>query len=207
MRISVVLSVLALIVAGCGGGDEKKPSSTAPDHSVPADAVAKVGDTPVAKSLYDHWSAIGAKQGTKGTELRDQTMQFLLSSEWLIQEAPKHGVSMTDAEVQKSFDQQRKSSYPHDADYQAFLEKSGQSEDDLLYRTKVQLLADKLREDVTAGVTKPADQQKTLDAFVKDFQARYREITFCAEDYVVDQCANGTGSPTTPLPGTTTSGG
>jgi hypothetical protein len=176
---------------------------------VPADAVAKVGDTPIAKSMYDHWHAIGGKQGTKGTALRDQTMQFLLSSEWILQEAPKHGVSVTDAEVQKSFEEQRKQAYPSDADYQAFLEKSGETEDDLMYRVKLSLIADKLREDVTAGVTRPADQQKTLDAFVKDFQARYKAITYCAESYVVDQCANGGGSSTTtnPLPGLQAPGG
>jgi hypothetical protein len=208
MRISVVASVLALAVAGCGGGGgDKKAATTTPDHSVPADAVAKVGDTAIAQSMYDHWHAIGAKQDTTGTALRDQTMQFLLSSEWILQEAPKHGVSVTDAEVQTSFEQQRKQAYPSDADYQAFLEKSGETEDDLIYRVKLQLLADKLREDVTKGVNGSADQKKTLDAFVKDFQARYKAITFCAENYVVDQCANGTGSSTNPLPGLTTPGG
>ena len=41
-------------------------------------------------------------------------------------------VKVTDADVKKSFDEQKKQSFPKDADYQKFLKKSGQTQEDIL---------------------------------------------------------------------------
>src|SRR5687768_7542073 len=44
--------------------------------------------------------------------LRDQVLQLLVSFEWIQGEAEEMGVSVSDAEVKKSFDQQKKQSFP-----------------------------------------------------------------------------------------------
>ena len=44
--------------------------------------------------------------------LKQQTMQFLLQSEWIQQEAKKRGVKVTDAQVQKNFQDQKKQAFP-----------------------------------------------------------------------------------------------
>ena len=58
---------------------------------------------------------------------------------------------MTDAQVKKDFDKQRKQSFPKDADYLAFLKSSGYVQEDLLYRIKIQDLSEKLRDEDPQG--------------------------------------------------------
>ena len=47
---------------------------------------------------------------------------LLISFEWIEREAEEQGVKVTDDEVKKAFDEQKKQSFPKDADYEKFLE-------------------------------------------------------------------------------------
>src|SRR6201989_3681134 len=60
--------------------------------------------------------------------LRDQVLQLLISFKWIQGEANDLGVKVSDADVKKSFDQQKKQSFPKDADYTKFLKNSGQTQ-------------------------------------------------------------------------------
>src|SRR3954463_11207809 len=91
--------------------------------------------------------------------LRDQVLQFLISAQWIQGEASDQGVKVTDAEVNKQFEQTKKQSFPKDKDYQKFLKDSGMSESDILFRVKLDTLSNKLREKVTKGKDKVTDQQ------------------------------------------------
>src|SRR4051812_21943105 len=91
--------------------------------------------------------------------LRDQTLQFLISSQWLTQEAAKRKITATDKEVKTTFDQQKKQSFPKEADYQKFLQTSGQSETDLLYRVKLSVLTNKLQQSIVKDKATVTDQQ------------------------------------------------
>jgi len=84
-------------------------------------------------------------------QLRDQVLQLLISFQWLEGEAKEQGIKVSDAEVKKSFDQQKKQSFPKDADYQKFLKDSGQSEEDIMLQVKADLLASKIRDKVVKG--------------------------------------------------------
>src|SRR3954464_4794953 len=85
--------------------------------------------------------------------LRDQVMQFLISADWIQKEAADQGVKVTDAEIQKQFQQTKKQSFPKEADYQRFLKQSGMTQDDVVFRVKLDKLSTKLREKVTKGKT------------------------------------------------------
>ena len=61
-------------------------------------------------------------------QLRDQVVGLLISFQWIESEAEEQGVKVTDAEVKKSFDQQKKQAFPKDADYEKFLKDSGPDE-------------------------------------------------------------------------------
>jgi foldase protein PrsA len=91
--------------------------------------------------------------------LRDQTLQFLISSQWLTQEAAKRKITASDKEVQTTFQQQKKQSFPKDADYQKFLQTSGQSETDLLYRVKLSVLTNKLQQSIVKTKATVTDTQ------------------------------------------------
>jgi foldase protein PrsA len=89
--------------------------------------------------------------------LKDQVMQLLISFQWIQGEAKTQGVKVTDAEVKKQFDSQKKASFPKAADYQKFLKQSGQTEKDILMRVKLDLLSNKIRDKVTKSVSKVSD--------------------------------------------------
>jgi foldase protein PrsA len=95
--------------------------------------------------------------------LRDQVLQFLVSANWILGEAKAQNVSVTDAEVQKQFDQTRKQSFPKLADYQRFLKQSGMTQDDILLRVRLDALSTKLRNKVTKG--KDAVTQAQIAAY------------------------------------------
>lgn len=180
------LVLLSVVVAGCG-------------DAVPADAVAKVGDTVITKSDFNHFVALasaqqaaqtGVPQTTKPvydppnftqcaaqkakqpvppgvpkpktsdlvaqcksefTGLRTQTMQFLISAQWLLQASQARHITVTDAQVRTLFNQQKAQAFKQESQYQAFLKSSGQTEQDLLFRIKLSLLTNKLQAAITAS--------------------------------------------------------
>ncbi len=91
--------------------------------------------------------------------LRDQVMQLLISFQWIQGEAEEMGVKVSDAEVRKEFDRQKKASFPKEADYKKFLKDSGQSEEDILLRVKLDTLSTKIREKITKGKDKVTQAQ------------------------------------------------
>lgn len=192
VRYTLMLALMAAVVAGCGGG-------------IPGNAVATVDGTEITKEDYDHWLEIAAKsQGTPDASvpeppdfescvtakrdalpkpaegqptttdeqlktqceseyeaLRDQVLQLLISFEWIEGEAEEQGVEVSDEEVQKQFDTQKEQSFPKEADYTKFLEDSGQTEEDILMRVRLDVLSNKIREEVTKGDSDVSDAEIT----------------------------------------------
>jgi foldase protein PrsA len=93
--------------------------------------------------------------------LRNQVLQLLISFEWIEGEAKDMDIKVSDSEVKKSFDKQRKEAFPKDADFQKFLKDSGQTQGDILKRVRLDTLSNKIREKVTKGKDKVTDAQIT----------------------------------------------
>jgi foldase protein PrsA len=102
-------------------------------------------------------------------QLRDQVLQLLTSFQWIQGEAEEMGITVSDAEVKKSFEQQKKQSFPKEADYQKFLKDYGQTEDDVMQRVKLDLLSNKIRDKVIEG------KDKVTDAQIEDFYNKNKE--------------------------------
>lgn len=105
--------------------------------------------------------------------LRDQVLQFLISSEWIAGESADQDVKVTDKEVQKQFDTTKKQSFPKEADFQKFLKSSGMTLNDLLFRVKLDTLSNKLRTKVTKGKDKVTNAQIT--AYYNKNKARFAQ--------------------------------
>jgi foldase protein PrsA len=190
-------SVCAALAAGCG-------------NDVPANSVAKVGDSNITKADFDRWLKNAASSQSQGgtpvvpdppnftkcvadlkkqiaaqkgagkqsdatlkkqckqqfDSLKGEVMQFLIQAQWVQQEAKSRDVKVSDAEVQKSFDDQKKQAFPKEADYKKFLQSSGMNEKDILFRVKL----DQLQTKLTQKVTK--DKVKITDADVKAYYAK-----------------------------------
>src|SRR3954453_17711894 len=148
-----------LTVASRSGGQAAAAAPKAPNYTAcinqkrkttpkPAKGQPKVTDAQLKKQCKQEYDA-----------LRDQVLQLLISFKWIEGDAKKMGVKVTDAEVKKSFDNQRKQAFPKDADFQKFLKDSGQTEGDILKRVRLDALSNKIREKVTKGKDKVTDAQ------------------------------------------------
>jgi len=106
-------------------------------------------------------------------QLRNQVLQLLISFKWIQGEAETMSVKVTDAEVKKSFGEQKKQSFPKDADYKKFLSTSGQTEADILQRVKLDLLSNKIRDKVVKGKDTVSD--KAIQDFYNKNKARFAQ--------------------------------
>src|SRR3954465_1057041 len=106
-------------------------------------------------------------------QLRNQVLQLLISFKWIQGEAESMSVKVSDAEVKKSFGEQKKQSFPKDADYKKFLSTSGQTEADILQRVKLDLLSNKIRDKVVKGKDTVSD--KAIQDFYNKNKARFAQ--------------------------------
>jgi foldase protein PrsA len=101
--------------------------------------------------------------------LQQQVLGFLISYDWVEKEAESQGVTITDKQVVKHFNELKKTQFPKEAEFQKFLATTGESISDLLLRVKLQMLSQKIEEKVTksgknvteADVTKYYNEHKS----------------------------------------------
>lgn len=155
--LALTLVVLALLVAGCGGGS----------GSVSPAAVAKVGSTEITKSTLNALLNVAfarykatkqpvPKVGTAAyTQIRDQAVTFLVQEEELQQEADKLNVSVSQKDIDKRLAQITTTYYKGDrAKLDAALKKDDITVAELeQYNLRPALLSEKLNAKVTKDVT------------------------------------------------------
>jgi len=105
--------------------------------------------------------------------LKQQVMQFLVSAEWIQEEADKQGVKVADKQVQKQFADQKKQSFPKEDDYKKFLANSGMTEADLLFRVKLDIVSNDVRNKVIKGKDKVTDAQ--ISAYYNKNKQRFAQ--------------------------------
>ena len=203
LRILLSVAACALVVAACGGGipgdavatvDGTSITKSSYDHwlAIAAKSGGTAGTIPdppnYTKCIADKRKTLPkpAKGQPKTTDaqlktqceseynaLKQQVMQLLISFQWIQGEAKAQGVKVTDADVKKQFETQKKASFPKDADYQKFLKQSGQTEADILMRVKLDLLSNKIREKITKGSDKVSDAEVTK--YYNDNKSRFAQ--------------------------------
>src|SRR4051794_1580378 len=133
---------------------------TAPDPPNYAKCVANLSKQPVPKGAKKPTTAQLKTQCQQQYDaLKQQVMQFLVSAQWIEDEANKQGVKVSDKEVQKQFADQKKQSFQKDADYKKFLANSGMTEADLLFRVKLDVVSNAVRTKVIKGKDKVTSAQ------------------------------------------------
>jgi foldase protein PrsA len=156
-----------LTVAARGGGRPEAQTPKPPDFKACV-AEKKKPKTPKGQAKpTDAQLKQQCEQEYEG--LRNQALQLLITQQWIEGEAKELGISARDAEVKKAFDEQRKRSFPKDADYRKWLEQSGQTEKDILLRVRLDLLQSKIRDRMTKG------DDKVTPAQVEDYYERNKE--------------------------------
>jgi foldase protein PrsA len=183
---ATVLGLGALAATGCGNDVPPNAVATVNDAVIKksefekwlgtAQASASQGAKPVSYEPPDYSKCVAAKKAQpvpKGQEqseaalkkqckqeyeqLKKQVMQFLVQAQWVEQEAKAQDIKISDAQVKKSFEDQKKQAFPTDKAYQQFLKTSGMSEQDILFRVRLDQLQQKLTQKVTEEDTKVSD--------------------------------------------------
>ncbi len=168
-----LLLALVLVAAGCGGGSK----------SVPASAVARVGNATITKDQFNFLIA-GAKRTYKARKtafpkpgttqyksLQDQAMQYLVQQSELEQKAKDLKVTVTDKDVAARL-VQIKSQYfkGSEANYKKQLKAQGLTEPQLKLDLHAQILSEKLYNAVT-GKIKVTDAE--IAKYYKTNQSQY----------------------------------
>ena len=125
--------------------------------------VAQKKKQPVTGKAKTSDAALKKQCSSEYTTLKKQVMQFLIQAQWVEQEADKQNIKVTDAELQKTLETQKKQAFPTEKAYKQYLETSGMTEADVLFRVKLNELQTKLTQDVTE------DAAKVTDADVEEY--------------------------------------
>jgi foldase protein PrsA len=143
-----------------------------PDPPEFTNCVAAKAKQPLAKGEKKPSNAALKKQCEDEYEtLRREVMQFLIQAEWVLQEAEEQGVEVSDKEVKRSLEEQKDASFPNEKAYQEFIKSSGMSEEDILFRVKLDQLQQKLTQKITESATKVTDEdiEEYYDKRKQDF--------------------------------------
>jgi foldase protein PrsA len=146
----------------------------APDPPTYAKCVAALQKQPVAKGQAKPTAAaLKAQCAQQYDGLKTQVMQFLVQSQWLLAEAKARKLTAKPATVQKQLDDQIKQSFPKQADFQSFLKSSGMTMADLLFRVKIDVLTQQVRQKIVAGQDKVSDA--AIQTYYTKNQARFAQ--------------------------------
>jgi len=148
-----------LTVAAKSTGQQNAAVPQPPDFEQCVAAARKAAPKPAKGQKPPTTEALRTQCRRQYDELRNQVVNLLVNLEWIEGEAEEMNIKVSDAEVRKSFEQQKKQSFPKAADYQQFLKQSGQTEADILARVRADTLATKIRERVVKGKDKVTDAQ------------------------------------------------
>jgi foldase protein PrsA len=102
------------------------------------------------------------------TSLSSQVMDFLIKAYWYQADAARQGLKVTNAQVQKAYNQAKQQAYPTDAAFKNFLSQSGFTVNDLLFRFRVSSLFQKLAAKHSTKVT-PA----TIQAYYNSHKSQF----------------------------------
>jgi foldase protein PrsA len=151
-------------------GQAQGGAAAAPDPPSFEKCVATKKKQPLPKGQQKPSDATLKKQcETEYDTLKTEVMQFLVQAAWVEQEAADQDVKVSDKEIEQSFADQKKQAFPNDKAYQEFLKTSGMSEEDILFRVKLDQLQQKLTEKITQS------SKKVSEADISDYYEKNKQ--------------------------------
>jgi foldase protein PrsA len=78
--------------------------------------------------------------------LKGETMGMVIQTEWVRQESADLGLAVSDAEIDRLLEEQKKNGFPNDEAYENFLRDAGLTESDIRLRIRIDRLQEKLEQ-------------------------------------------------------------
>jgi foldase protein PrsA len=169
------MAVAANASAGAAAAGQTAPKAVVPDPPTYQACIAHLEATapkPVKGQPKPTPATLKTQCEQQYTSLKQTTLAFLISGNWVIGEAGEQGVKVTDAEVKKQFNQIKNQQFPKEADFQKFLASTGYTVSDLLLRVKLNLLGSKIQQKVSKNAGKKPSQ-KEISAYYEQHKSQY----------------------------------
>jgi foldase protein PrsA len=178
---ATLVLVVAIVAVAVGVGHPNVPSDDAAvidDSSIDVPGLFENGH--LSKTNFDRFLLQTAKQNQlqqvpqpsdpQYKQLKDQAMQSSLQIGWIVGEANKEGLDFTDTQIQQSL-QQIKSQFKSEAEYVKARDQAGLTEADVVQRARLQLIQQKIQENVSnsVGSVSDSDAQDYYDANKSQF--------------------------------------
>ncbi len=116
--------------------------------------------------------------------LSSQVMDFLIKADWIQADAARHAIVVTDAQVERAYDNAKKQQFPGGKGYPAFLAKTGQTDQDVRFRFRINQILARL----TAREKGSASAKET--AVTKREKKLFAGQTHCTALVRIADCAN-----------------
>jgi foldase protein PrsA len=140
-------------------GQAQGGNAVAPDPPDFTKCVAAKKKAPLPKGQKQPSDADLKKQcQTEYDQLKGEVMQFLIQAAWVEQEAEAQDIKVSDKEIEKSLEDQKKQAFPNEKAYREFIKTSGMTEEDILFRVKLDQLQQKLTQKVTEDAKKVSNE-------------------------------------------------
>jgi foldase protein PrsA len=163
---------MAVASASSAASTGEKPAAPDPPKFTACIARLRAAQTREGKSKTPPSEAALKKQcETQFKTLTQEVLSFLLSAQWVLEEAKSLGVKVSDAEVRKQFQTIVKTQFTKPGEFQKFLASSGETVSDLLLRVKLNLLSTRIQQKVAKrkGQVTEADVEK----YYRENKSRY----------------------------------
>jgi hypothetical protein len=149
-----------------------------------------VGEERISRGWLRHWTDIAAREEPGPRDRwRREAASYLIGGHWIRGEAAERGVAAPRDEVTRAL----RKAFPRTREQRRFLRESGMTASDLRFSAKTELLSDKLRALVTAGIEDPEAQQDALQGFIAAYYGKWTERTACRRPWTSSEC--GTTNP------------
>jgi foldase protein PrsA len=155
-------------------GQAQGGAAAVPDPPEFTKCVAAKAKTPVPQGQKKPTDDALKKQCKSEYEaIKREVMQFLIQAEWVQQEAADQDINVSNKSLQKSLEDQKKQAFQTDKAYNEFLASSGMTEEDVLFRVKLNELQQKLTQKVTEDAKKVSDEE--VSAYYEKNKKRFAQ--------------------------------
>ncbi len=141
----------------------------------------------------DHVETAAKKPGehrATAKAVAEEVLGFLISSDWIIEEADALHIHLSARTVRHRFERVRAEQFRKPGEFGRFLTDSGQTAEDIMFRVKLNLLSMRIQRHVLAGRHGAHAQQQALSRFIRGFKGRWQARTYCTPSYAVVDCGH-----------------
>jgi parvulin-like peptidyl-prolyl isomerase len=160
------------------------------DPSIPSGDVALVEDVPgdagkISEEMFKHQLELTARQGgekeapkpgsAKYGELKETAINALFEAAWLQGQGDEWGIEVSDKEVAAELKKIKKENFKTKAEFKEFLDESGYTPADIDERVKIQIISQKLQEQLKEKAPTPSQSD------VEDYYEAAKSTQFTQE--------------------------